>query len=127
MTVAMRSRAQTLALVLGVGVAALPIAFGAIRAATTGTDFRYLWTALAALAGSAAVMAGGRAGNGVNVPRMLLALCVGTLLAALTAFLVGARSPGAVLVVSLAFGACAAIGGGLVARSRVQTAGGAGD
>ena len=31
----------------GVLIAAIPVAFGALRAATTGTDFRYLWVALA--------------------------------------------------------------------------------
>lgn len=127
MTRATRSSAQMMMLGAGIVIACVPIAFGVIRAVSTGTDFRYLWTAIAALAGSAAVIARGPAANHRDAPRVLLALCVGTLLAAATALLVGARSPGAVLVVALAFGACAAVGSGLVTRSRVQTAGAAGD
>lgn len=101
-------------------IAALPIAFGVIRAVTTGTDFRYLWSAIAALVGAAVTARGGNTDR-VAV-RGALALCVATLLAAAMAFLVGARSPGAVLVVALAFGACAAVGSGLVAWSRADRA-----
>ena len=114
-------RGQTLVLVAGAVIAGLPIAFGVIRAAQTGTDFRYLWSAIAALAGAAAVTA-----RGSNARRLavtgILALCMGTLLAAATAVIVGARSPGAVLVVALAFGTCAAVGSGLVAWSRADRA-----
>ena len=121
MTRVTSARGQTLVLVTGAVIAGLPIAFGVIRAAQTGTDFRYLWSAMAALVGAAAVTA-----RGSNAPRLastgILALCVGTLLAAATAFIVGARSPGAVLVVALAFGACASVGSGLVAWSRADRA-----
>lgn len=127
MTRVTRSSAQMMMLIGGIVIASLPIAFGVIRAATTGTDFRYLWTAIAALAGAAAVTGRPSAAHHLHVMPVLLAACVSTLLAAATAFLVGARSPGAVLVVALAFGTCAAVGSGLVTRSRVQTAGGAGD
>jgi hypothetical protein len=41
--------------------AAAPFAFAAIRAVTTGNDFRYVWGALAAFCGAAAVMALARA------------------------------------------------------------------
>lgn len=120
-----RSRAQTLRLGAGVLIASLPIAFGVIRAAQTGTDFRSLWSAIAALVGAAAVIA--RRSNTDRVAvRGTLALCVATLLAAAMAFLVGARSPGAVLVVALAFGACAAVGSALVARSRADRTRGVG-
>ena len=116
MTRVVRTRAQTMQLVAGILIAALPMAFGVIRAATTGTDFRYLWSALAALAGAVAIMA--RAGAPLSAAsRLVLALGVSTLLAATTAFLVGARSPGAVLVVALAFAGCAAVGSALVTRS----------
>ena len=114
-----RSRAQALLLGAGVLIASLPIAFGVIRAATTGTDLRYLWSAIAALAGAVAVTARG-SNTGRVALRGMLALCAGTLLAAATAFIVGARSPGAVLAVALAFGACSAVGSGLVAWSRVH-------
>jgi len=120
-----RSRAQTLLLVAGLLIESLPIAFGVIRAAQTGTDFRYLWSAIAALVGAAAVTARGSNTDRVAV-RGTLALCMGTLLAAVTAVLVGARSPGAVLVVALAFGACAAVGSGLVAWSRADRTDGVG-
>lgn len=120
-----RSRAQALRLGAGVLIASLPIAFGVIRAAQTGTDFRYLWSAIAALVGAAAVTA--RRSNTDRVAvRGTLALCVATLLAAAMACLVGARSPGAVLVVALAFGACAAVGSALVARSRADRTRGVG-
>ena len=120
MTRVMRSRAQTLLLVAGILAGAPPIAFGVIRAATTGTDFRYLWTALAALTGAVAVTARGQATSRSAV--LLLAACAGTVLAAATAFAGGARSRGAVLAVALAFAACEAVGSALVVRSRGSTA-----
>ena len=120
-----RSRAQALLLVAGTLIASLPIAFGVIRAAQTGTDFRYLWSATAALVGAAAVTARGNITDRVAV-RGTLALCMGTVLAAATAVLVGARSPGAVLVVALAFGACAAMGSGLIAWARTDRTDGVG-
>lgn len=112
-----RSRSQTLLFVAGALVAALPIAFGVVRAATTGTDFRYLWSGVAALAGAVVTV---RA-NAARRPEVqaVLALSAGTVLAAATAFLVGARSLGAVLVVAFAFGACVAVGFALVVRSRM--------
>ncbi len=103
--------------VAGLLVAALPLAFGVIRAATTRTDFRYLEAALAALAGAAAITARGASGR-FSARRLLLSLAIGTLLAAATAFLVGARSPGAVLAVALAFSGCATVGCALVMRAR---------
>lgn len=116
MTRVMRSRSQTLLHVAGMLAGTLPIAFGVIRAATTGTDFRYLWVAIAALIGAAAVTARGQARGRIAV--LLMALCASAVLAAATAFAGGARSRGAVLVVALAFGACEAVGSALVVRSR---------
>ena len=114
----MRSRSQTVLLLSGAAVASLPIAFGVIRAATTGTDFRYLWSGIAAVAGAALTMRASAARH--PAVQTLLGMAAGTLLAAAMAFLVGARSPGAVLAVAFAFGACASFGCALVMRSRVE-------
>ena len=117
MTRVTRSRAQTMLLLAGLLVAALPVTFGVIRAAMTRTDFRYLESALVALAGAVAVTARGTSAR-FGGRRLLLSMGAGTMLAAATAFLVGARSLGAVLAVALAFGGCAGFGSALVMRSR---------
>jgi hypothetical protein len=86
------------ALVLGAG----PIVAALIRVVQTGTDFRYLWVALASFVGATAVMSIGRAnGSGSNALSKLsvVAFLVATLMAVLAARLLGARAlPGIVLV-----------------------------
>ena len=106
---------------LALGAAALPVGFGALRALTTGTDFRYLMTALASLAAAAAIFALGA--SRVN-SRWLLscgALVGSTLVGAAVAFGQGASSAPAVWVVTVCFGACFTMSGTLGLFSRPAT------
>ena len=110
----------------GVLIAAIPVAFGALRAATTGTDFRYLWVALASsvAAGIVAVQNRGTAAASSSPARRIVRSAVaGAAAAALTAFALGGRSAAAVLTVSVGFGACSGIGMVLAAGLNSRDAG----
>lgn len=101
---------------LALGATAVPFAFGFLRARSTGSDFRYLWVALAALIGAVAVMSVVRVAKAG--PRGALALAatvfiVSTLAAALAARLQGTAAGAGMLVVVAAFGACFAAGAAL--------------
>ncbi len=116
--------ARKLVRLLALGIAAIPIGFGALRALTTGTDFRYLVMALASFATAATVF---RLGASRVRSRWLLgctALTGSTLVAAAVAFGQGATSGPAVLVVALAFSFCVTTSGmlGLFSRSAVTAA-----
>ena len=110
-------RRQQLVSVLGALAMSAPLAFGAIRAATTGSDFRYLWVALVSSVSAVLVMALGganhRSTRGV-VSLAALAFVVAALDAGLTGVMLGARSGAAVGIVSCAFAFCSA--GGLALR-----------
>ena len=97
----------------GVGfvLASLPICFGALRALTSGTDFRYLVTAFASLvAGWAAFrFTAGRMRS--RWARSLLALALSTVAGALAAVGQGASSIPAVLTVTGGFAVCVTLGG----------------
>ena len=104
---------HTLLSVLAVGAVAVPFVFGAVRARSTGSDFRYLWVALASLIGAAAVMSVVRVSKAG--PRGALALAVAVFLAATFAAALAARLQGTafgvgMLVVVSAFGCCFAAG-----------------
>jgi hypothetical protein len=91
---------------------AAPFAFAAIRAATTGNDFRYMWVALAAFCGAAAVM--GLARARVRTPYAAVAasaaaFACATTLAVIAALVLGTRLGPGILVVAAAFGGCLAI------------------
>ena len=108
---------------LGVLVAALPVAFGFVRAISTGDDFRYLWLAAAAILGSLAVMwPEYRApGTARTAPaRVVGALASGAACAAATAIVLGATAGPGVAIVAVAFGICTGTGMllGTVARRR---------
>jgi hypothetical protein len=75
--------------------AAAPFAFAAIRAVTTGNDFRYVWVALAAFCGAAAASAA--------------VFACATTLAVIAALLLGTRLGPGILVVAAAFGGCLAM------------------
>ena len=107
--------------ILALGSAALPVGFGALRALTTGTDFRYLVTALASLAAAATIFRFGLARVSSRWLLSGLALVACTLVGGLVAFAEGATSAPAVGVVALAFGLCFSASGmlGLFARSGV--------
>ena len=114
-----RSPEEWLLYSLSILFAAIPFAFGLIRAVSTGYDVRYLWMALASLLG--AVIAVGTARN--RKPTGILALSalvlvIATVLAGLVAFLLGARSVVAAGIVALAFGFCGAASYTLYALSR---------
>ena len=103
---------------LAVCLMAVPVGFGALRALTTGTDFRYLVTALAALVVAGITIR-------VGAPRLrsrwflsLLALALSTLAGGIVAFGQGATSVAAVVVVATLFGLCVTTGGMLILRSR---------
>jgi hypothetical protein len=89
--------------------AAVPVAFGLIRAVSTGTDVRYLWLAGAAIAGSALVMALTRRASSSRqtAVRALAAVAVGAACAAATALLMGAKAGPGVAIVAVSFGLCA--------------------
>src|SRR5205823_5532711 len=79
--------------ILSILCAAVPFAFGLARAFRTGTDFRYLWLAIVAALGTAAVIVLGKACSPTAVVAQSAAtFVVATLLAALTAFSLGARA-----------------------------------
>lgn len=87
-------------------IGAVPVAFGIIRAAQTGDDFRYLWLAGAALLGSLVVVTVSRAPTGISVGRGLSAVAAGAASAAAAALLQGATAGPGVAVVAIGFGAC---------------------
>ena len=96
---------------LSIVFAALPIAFGLIRAITTGTDLRYLWLAFAALLSAAGVMVLGRAYASQPFARVALsagAFVISTLFAMSTALLLGTTFNFGMLIVASAFGLCCA-------------------
>ena len=102
-------RTRSWLLLAAIVAAAVPVAFGGIRAVTTGDDVRYLWMAAAAILGSMAVAA--RRGSdaiptNVTFGRGVSAVACGTLCAAVTGVLQGARSVPGVAIVALAFGVC---------------------
>jgi len=114
-----RSPRERLIQFVSILFAAIPFAFGLIRAVSTGYDLRYLWMALASLLG--AVMAVRTASNrklkGV-LALSALVLVVATVLAGLAAFLLGARSVAAAGIVAFAFGFCCAASYALYTLSR---------
>ena len=108
---------------LSIFVAAVPFAFGLIRAARTGYDFRYFWVALASLLGAMATIAVGRAHP--RRPIAFVALVVGvfviaTLVAVFAALLMGTTLGLGIITVGAAFGFCFAIGAliNILARPR---------
>jgi len=99
----------------------LPFLFGLLRAVTTGSDFRYLWVAAAALLGAAAFTAA--AGGRMRRPRVAVAYSLGsfivaTLGATAAAMLLGTRFGAGLLVVASSFAFCCAIGCMLFAITR---------
>ena len=103
--------AHTFVRVLAIGLAALPVGFGALRALTTGTDFRYLVMAIASLAVAVSIF---RIGRTRRLSRWLLpclVLAATTLVGAAVAFGEGATSAPAVWFVAFGFGLCVTMGG----------------
>ena len=107
--------------ILSILLAAVPFAFALIRAFQTGTDFRYLWMAIAALIGAAVVMVIGKAREGrqnVVLALSAVAFLTSTLLTVFVGRMFGARSATGIWVVAVAFGLFSATGQLLYALSR---------
>lgn len=100
-------------------IAAVPLGFAFLRAATTGTDFRYLWVAIASTVSAGIVVMMSRRREeqpGGRFARVAIAVFAATAVSAAAAFAQGAGSVPAVLVVSFAFALCSGIGLSLAAR-----------
>lgn len=97
-----------------------PFAFGLIRA-TQANDYRMLWMAIASLAGAALVTVfaqrQGRDSKEILAISVVI-LAVATLLAGLTARLLGATAAAGIWAVALVFGFCWAISYWLAGISR---------
>ena len=104
-------------LVLGILIATVPFLFAALRAATTGTDFRYFWLALASTLMAAFMLAV----RGRSMPehrRIIRALISSTAAAYITGFQVGGANRTSVFVVALGFAICSTAGITLIIRAR---------
>jgi hypothetical protein len=97
-----------------------PFAFGLLRA-TQASDYRMLWMAVASLAGAALVALMARR-HGRDSKEILaiaaVVLAVSTLLAGLTARLLGATAAAGIWAVAIVFGLCWAISYWLAGISR---------
>jgi hypothetical protein len=99
-------------------VAAIPVVFGLVRAIQTGTDVRYLVTALVSLiAAAASYHLGSDRSHAVVLPPAAT-FAVATAASAAAAFAQGARSWGAVWMVTAGFSLCTTAGAVLLGRSR---------
>lgn len=120
-----RARRDLIFLIAALVVAAAPFAFALIRAFSTGTDWRYLWAALAAFSGSGLVIGIGvsRTRTGVvTIGLAVLGLIVGTLFAAAEAIYLANVHGAAPWIVSFAFSLCETVGAVLYFMSRPRAA-----
>ena len=113
---------------LSIVFAAAPFVFALIRAVGSGGDLRMLWMALAALVGTAVIMALGRARR--RGPRGIaalstLALVAATLLAGGTAYRLGATAAAGIWPVAFVLSFCwvASFALGALARPRLPASG----
>ena len=105
---------------IGLGLVAIPFAFGALRLATTGTDARYLWLASASTVAAAIVLLL-LSRPSVRVARVVAAFVASTAAAGLAGYLVDARNIIAIGIVSIAFATCSTLGLVLFARVRAAS------
>jgi hypothetical protein len=108
-----RSSREQLFLVAGILLIAAPFAFGLLRALQTGTDWRYLWAAIAALGGSSVVIAIGKSQSKtstVTVGIAATALIAATLTAVLGARFLAHTQSVATWLVAFAFAFCSSVG-----------------
>lgn len=109
--------------IVGVLIASVPLGFAAVRAAATGTDFRYFWVAVASTLGAACVLLTANRARPQSpglVVRAAFALFVAAGAAGVAAVAVGARSVSAVVVVALGFAICSATGLALATVQRAR-------
>ena len=105
-------------MILGLLLAAIPFAFAVLRAVTTGTDFRYLWVALASTVAAASVLSLRNPGTRPRTGRVSAAVLAATAAASAMGFAQGAESVPAVLFVALGFAICQTGGLALIFRAR---------
>jgi len=94
--------------VFAVVFAAIPFAFGMIRAIKTGADVRYVWVALAGMCGGMIATAVARGHRGeLSLPALLAGVFVTSgVLAVFAALLLGTRLGPGILVVAATFASC---------------------
>lgn len=121
----MRRSIEPLGRAIAMFVAAVPFAFAVIRAIRTGSDVRYVWVALASLAGAAAVQTAGRSYG--RTPALAVAVAAAVFVAATVsavsaALLMGTRLGPGILIVAASFGMCFAASCLLLALVRLPRA-----
>ena len=102
-----------MAVAAAVLLATVPVAFGVIRAVSTGSDLRYIWLAGAAIIGSMAAGLIGGVSPGparVSLWRAVAAVAAGAICAGVTAILMGANAGPGLAIVAIAFGLCTGAG-----------------
>ena len=103
-----RSPKQQLLFFSSIVLAMVPIAFGLLRAASTGSDYRYIWVAIASYAGVGVVLAIGRL-SWAAVMRFIVAFVLATFTGWSVAMFTGAK-PIPAFMVAIFFGFCGAAG-----------------
>lgn len=99
--------------IIGLLIACIPIGFAAVRAAATGTDFRYFWLALTSALSAACILVVANLARPQSpglVVRAVFALLAAAAVVAVTAFSLGAGSAPALIVVAFGFASCSAAG-----------------
>jgi hypothetical protein len=99
---------------LGILIAAIPFAFGIVRALETGRDFRYLLVAVAATLGGMISFAIGRRRSDVILGMAVWLLA--TVFASVAALVLGTTFGPALIFVAAGFGICTALGIIIAAR-----------
>ena len=104
--------------VLGMLVTLVPFAFAGIRFATTGTDLRYLWMAIAStLCVVGIFLLRSTQRTAPSPARIGLVFVASATSAATVAIILGATAGPGIAIVALAFGLCSTLGIGLVLHS----------
>ena len=104
---------------IGLLIASIPFWFAAVRAVSTGSDFRYAWVAVASTFGAAGVLAvanRARSESSSLLLRTAFAIIAALVASAATSFVLGATSVPALIVVALGFATCSAVGLALAFR-----------
>lgn len=119
-----RSLSQKLSLFAAVLLLAAPICFGLFRGSETGSDLHMLWMAVATTIFTVGVLAssiGRRHTRKAAYSQATVILVVSTLVAAGTAYMLGATAGPDVWMVAFVFGALLAVSSYLLWLSRTDT------
>lgn len=103
-----RSPKQQLLFLFSVLLALVPIAFGLLRASTSGSDYRYIWVAIASYVGVGVALAIGKI-SWALVTLFMVAFALATLTGWSMALFTGAK-PIPAFMVAIFFGFCGAAG-----------------